>query len=83
MPTVARFDGIKIQLFYDEHPPPHFHATFAEHSACFLITTLELSEGRLPRVQLRAVRAWARTRQNELTRAWEHCIADEHPGTIR
>jgi hypothetical protein len=24
MPTVAMVDGIKIQFYWDEHPPPHF-----------------------------------------------------------
>jgi Domain of unknown function (DUF4160) len=33
MPTVAVVDGVKIQFFAQEHPPPHFHAVFAEHRA--------------------------------------------------
>jgi hypothetical protein len=33
MPVVARIDGIKIRFFNDEHPPPHFHAEYAEHVA--------------------------------------------------
>jgi Domain of unknown function (DUF4160) len=33
MPTVAIIDGIKINLYYDEHPPTHFHAEYAEHVA--------------------------------------------------
>jgi hypothetical protein len=28
MPTVAIVDGVKIQFYFDEHPPPHFHAVF-------------------------------------------------------
>jgi hypothetical protein len=26
MPTIAIVDGVKIQMFYDDHTPPHFHA---------------------------------------------------------
>jgi hypothetical protein len=26
MPTIAIVDGVKIQMFYDDHNPPHFHA---------------------------------------------------------
>jgi hypothetical protein len=26
MPTIAWFYGILIQMFYDDHQPPHFHA---------------------------------------------------------
>jgi hypothetical protein len=30
MATVAIVDGIKIQFYNEEHPPPHFHAEYAE-----------------------------------------------------
>jgi hypothetical protein len=33
MPTVPMFDGIKIQFYWGEHPPPHFHAEHAEYVA--------------------------------------------------
>jgi hypothetical protein len=26
MPTISVFFGIVIKMFFDEHPPPHFHA---------------------------------------------------------
>jgi hypothetical protein len=26
MPVVAIVDGVKIEFYPDEHPPPHFHA---------------------------------------------------------
>ncbi len=26
MPTIAIVDGVKIQMFYNDHIPPHFHA---------------------------------------------------------
>ena len=31
MPTVAIVEAVKIQFFAREHPPPHFHAVFAEY----------------------------------------------------
>jgi len=33
MPTISRFFGIVIQMFWREHAPPHFHALYAEHEA--------------------------------------------------
>ena len=33
MPTVATFNGIKIEFYFDEHPPPHFRARYAEFIA--------------------------------------------------
>lgn len=26
MPTLSTFYGILIQMFWQDHPPPHFHA---------------------------------------------------------
>lgn len=30
MPEVSRFFGIIIRMYYDDHPPPHFHAIYGE-----------------------------------------------------
>jgi hypothetical protein len=33
MPTISMFYGILIQMFWDEHVPPHFHTTYGEFKA--------------------------------------------------
>jgi Domain of unknown function (DUF4160) len=33
MPTISVFYGIVIQMFWQDHAPPHFHALYAEHEA--------------------------------------------------
>ena len=35
MPTLSFFYGIAIQMYWDDHPPPHFHARYAEYVATF------------------------------------------------
>ena len=30
MPTISAFYGILIQMFWNDHAPPHFHALYAE-----------------------------------------------------
>lgn len=49
MPTLSFFYGIMIQMFWDDHAPPHFHATYAEYEALINIQTLEVIGGELPR----------------------------------
>ena len=49
-----------------EHSPPHFHAYYNEYKATFSIETLELTQGELPRRQLRLVQAWAELHEDEL-----------------
>jgi hypothetical protein len=82
MPVVATFNGIKIELYFDEHPPPHFHARYAEFVAQIDMTTLEIIKGSLPRAQLRMIREWASPRRMALLQAWDFCRADRDPGRI-
>jgi hypothetical protein len=48
MPTISVFYGVSIRMYVKDHPPPHFHAAYAEWEACFSIETGEITEGRLP-----------------------------------
>jgi hypothetical protein len=82
MPTVAVLEGIKIQFYPREHPPPHFHAVFAEHRAQIEIDSLGVIRGKLPPAKLAAVVAWAGPRRPALLRAWEAVIAKRSPGKI-
>lgn len=82
MPTVAIISDVKIQLYAQEHPPPHFHAVFAEYRAQIEIASLRVLKGSLPRAKLAAVISWARPRQMELRRAWDNVAAKRAPGRI-
>lgn len=31
MPTIKIIEGTKIDVYSREHPPPHFHALYAEY----------------------------------------------------
>ena len=44
VPTISRFFGISIAMFFDDHGPPHFHACHAEGSAKVRIDSLEVIE---------------------------------------
>jgi hypothetical protein len=55
MPTLSTFYGIVIQMYWQDHPPPHFHALYAEYGALIDIRTQEVIEGSLPRRALALV----------------------------
>jgi len=71
MPTICRFFGIVISMYYDDHLPPHFHVKYAEHKAKVTIDTLEINEGRLPRRVLALVLEWAALHRAELWVNWQ------------
>ena len=49
MPQISQFFGIVILMYFNDHAPPHFHATYGEHEAVYMIETLEILRGQLPR----------------------------------
>jgi hypothetical protein len=82
MPTVAVIDGVKIQFYWDDHPPAHFHVEVGEYRAQVAIETLEFINGWVPANNFRKVKTWAVTRKGLLLAAWSKCQADVHPGRI-
>jgi hypothetical protein len=82
MPTVAILDGIKVQFYWDEHPPPHFHVEFGEWQAQVAIGSVRIIHGSIPTRQSKKVVDWAEPRTNELLEAWTKCQSDLHPGKI-
>ena len=82
MPEIARFYGIIIQMYFDDHPPPHFHAIYGSHSAQIDIEALTIIEGYLPNRALGLVVEWASLHQNELREAFALAESLQHPGKI-
>ena len=73
MPTIGTFYGILIQMFWNDHAPPHFHAVYAEDEVKIDIRTLEVIEGRMPRRALALVLEWAQEHRAELMEDWRLC----------
>ena len=73
MPTISSFYGILIQMFWNDHAPPHFHALYAEHKAQIDIRTFEVINGFVPHRALTLVLEWASEHREELLEDWELC----------
>ena len=82
MPEISRFYGIVIQMYCGDHPPPHFHARYADQSAKIDIDALALIEGNLPARALGLVMEWTALHQNELRVAFQKAVNLEAPGKI-
>jgi Domain of unknown function (DUF4160) len=82
MPEVSRFYGIVIQIYYGDHPPPHFHAVYSGDSAKIDIDALDIIDGRLPARALNMVLEWAKLHQAELRSAFQNAANLQPPGRI-
>jgi hypothetical protein len=71
MPRISAFYGIVIVMYFDDHPPPHFHARFGEFEAQIGIGSAEVLHGSLPRRALGLIREWVELHRVELAADWE------------
>ena len=73
MPTLCRFGGIQIRMYWgeSEHPPPHFHALKANEVLIVDIEALTIMESSASKATERKVLAWAKKRQSELLDRWD------------
>lgn len=63
-------------MYYDDHPPPHFHAYYGGDVAVVAIESLEVLEGGLPRRAMALVVEWAQQHRDELREDWR--LAEIH-----
>ena len=82
MPLVSAFYGILIRMFYNDHPPAHFHARYGEFEATIEISTLNIMEGHLPPRALNLVTEWAMMHRDELLEDWRLCREKAPPAKI-
>jgi hypothetical protein len=70
MPTICRFYGIVIQMYFADNGPPHFHVIYNEHKAVVGILDFSILQGDLPPKALGLVMEWARIHKDDLLRDW-------------
>ena len=77
MPAISMFYGVIIRMFNSgEHNPPHFHATYQGYNAVFNLDG-ELTDGDMPRKQIKLISAWAVIHKDELLANWELAINEQ------
>ncbi len=81
---VSLFSGISVEMCFDDHGEPHFHAE-AEYEVRSAVFGLDgsLLQGSLPSWGLRDVREWASRYSAELQEAWDQRQRGESPSPIR
>jgi len=70
VPEISRFYGIVIQMYWDDHSFPHFHAFASGRKAKVRVDKIEVLQSTLTRRQLTMVCEWAAVHQSELEMNW-------------
>jgi Domain of unknown function (DUF4160) len=58
-------------MYYNDHPPPHFHVRYNQQKAIIDIKNLSILEGKLSPKVLGLVIEWAALHQTELLENWQ------------
>lgn len=70
MPTISTFYGIRVLMYFNDHEPAHFHATYAGRSVKIEIETGRVLEGSLRPRAMRLLREWRNLHLDELRDNW-------------
>jgi len=81
MPEICRFYGIIIQMFFNDHNPPHFHVVYGDFRAVININD-EIVEGFMPKRALKLVFEWMDLHKPELLENWKLTQNGELPKKI-
>jgi hypothetical protein len=66
-------------MYFNDHPPPHFHARYNEDEAVIAIEPPAVLEGTLPKRALGLVMEWAELHKAELLADWELSQSKQQP----
>jgi hypothetical protein len=81
MPEICKFYGIIIQMFFNDHNPPHFHVVYGDFKAVINIDD-EIVEGFMPKRALKLVFEWMDLHKSELSENWDLAQNGELPKKI-
>lgn len=70
MPTVIIISGMRIEIYTNDHPPPHFHVKAGSRRAKFDIATGKMLQGDLDKKSIRKVRRWMEFNGDLLMQVW-------------
>jgi len=75
VPEISRFFGMVIAMYFDDHPPPHFHVVHGVERAQVGIDPPGLLNGTLSPRALALVVEWAAIHRSELLANWDRVKA--------
>ena len=70
MPIISAFFGIIVRMFFDDHPPPHFHAEYQGQDALVAFDG-SIIEGEITSSRARRLlKEWTLLHRSELEMNW-------------
>jgi hypothetical protein len=70
MPEIARFFGIVVSMYFDDHAPPHIHGRYGSHKVRVAIGDFKILAGSFPPRALALLVEWMDIHRAELDADW-------------
>ena len=72
MPTICRFYGLSIKMYFrqSEHEPPHIHVSYGSSKCEINLLNCSIMKGKLPPRAAGMAIEWTIKNQNELLEIW-------------
>lgn len=83
---VAKVKSLKIEIYSNEHTPPHFHVKSPNVDASFDIQDCNKLEGTISNKDYKVIKFWHASAKEILINAWNetrptNCVVGEYVGT--
>lgn len=69
-PRISEFFWIKVNMYFWDHNPPHFHVKYNEYECFIGLDNISVIEGSLPPKIEKLVISWAEMYVDELWENW-------------
>ncbi len=76
---VGKLKGMKIEIFSDEHPPPHFRVKFGGETNCFHISNGEPMYPNALKPYYRNIKKWHKENKQGLIDMWNNTRPTDCP----
>lgn len=70
MPQITNRNGIIVEMYFDDHNPPHFHAKYGSYKVSITIGRRKVISGSFPPKQLEDIKEWAKYHKLQLLHNW-------------
>lgn len=71
MPNIETFNGVKVNIYYNEHNPPHVHFVFGEYEVLLVIQDGTVYKGWLPGPQLERSKKWLNNNRRDCMKTFK------------
>lgn len=76
---VESIEGLKIEIYFNEHPPPHFHVKSNGIDVAFSIKDFQMIQGNISGREYRVIKWWYEKSRSKLINYWN----DNRPGDCK